>query len=71
VEQEVCPVCPWSEEVQEPVIHRLLEVLALQDAGCPIERHELTNMEWKALGVVKAERERITAEEARKKWRSE
>lgn len=70
MEEEICPVCPWNAEVREPVIHKLLDCLALQDAGCPIERHELTNFEWQALGVIKAERERVMAEEAKKKWQS-
>lgn len=33
--------------------------LALQDAGCPLGRHELTNMEWMGLAMVKDERKRL------------
>jgi len=39
----------------------------MMKAGCPIERHELTNDEWLLLGVVKTEQEIIAQEEAKKK----
>lgn len=31
--------------------------MELQDAGCPIGRHELTNQEWRGLGMLRRERE--------------
>ena len=43
----------------------MLEYLSLQDAGCPIMRHELTNFQWQMLGVLKNEREKITIEAAK------
>jgi len=39
----------------------------LQDAGCPIGRHELGNTEWQMLGAIKTEREKNAIEEAKKK----
>ena len=39
----------------------------MQNAGCPIGRHELTNDQWRWLGKIKGELERIAAEEAKRK----
>jgi len=36
----------------------------MQDAGCQIGRHELTNEEWLALGTIKTERDKIEPKEA-------
>ena len=36
-------------------MHKLVTFLRMQDAGCPITRHELTNDEWLWLGVLRAE----------------
>lgn len=69
VEKEICPVCPWSREIKEPVIYKFLDYLALVDAGCPVGRHELTNTQWHAIGVLKQEREKIAVEKAKKKER--
>lgn len=66
METEICPVCCWDRDVSEPVISKLLDYLAMLDAGCPVERHELTNNEWLALGIIKVESERLSAEKARK-----
>jgi len=33
--------------------------LQLQDAGCPIGRHEIKNEEWLMLGTLKLEREKL------------
>ena len=41
--------------------------LSLQDAGCPIGRHELLNNEWQLLGLLKIEREIIGVEKHGKK----
>ena len=41
--------------------------LSLQDAGCPIERHELRDELWILLGVLKTEREIISIEKHGKK----
>jgi len=54
------------KEPIDPVIYKLYEYIALQNAGCPIERHELTNREWHQLGIVKSEIEKIGIEEAKK-----
>lgn len=39
----------------------------MQQAGCPLGRHELTNDEWRLLGAVKTELEAIAAEEAKER----
>lgn len=67
MEKEICPVCPWMQDPQEPIVYKLFEYIALQNAGCPIERHELTNFEWHQLGIVKSEIDKIGVEEAREK----
>jgi len=64
---EACSGCPWNEEVREPVIYKLMDYLALQHAGCPLGRNELTDEEWRLLGTVKGEFERLTMEEAKNK----
>ncbi|MDD5774361.1 MAG: hypothetical protein PHS64_00285 [Candidatus Omnitrophica bacterium] len=64
---EACAGCPWDEEVSEPIIYKLMDYLSLQHAGCPIGRHELTNDEWKCLGTIKGEFERLEMEDAKKK----
>ena len=62
VENEICPACPWSQSIFNPRLDRVLHVLALLDAGCPVGRHELCNNDWVALGAVKRERDRLAAE---------
>lgn len=66
VESDICPVCVWQQDIQEPIIFKLLDFLAMLDADCPVGRHELTNNEWLALGVIKTERDRLSAEKARR-----
>ena len=66
VDKEICPFCCWSVEIHEPIIYKLIEYLSLQDAGCPIQRHELVDREWQWLGTLKREREKITHEEVKK-----
>ena len=73
---EICPGCIWMQEVQEPIIFKLLDYLALQTGGCPIGRHELTNEEWRLLGLIKSELEKIGAEsretrDEEEKWKRE
>lgn len=60
-EREVCPACPWGRQVDNPVLTKLLHYLDLQEAGCPLGRHELMDNEWKALLALKNERARIWA----------
>jgi len=67
VEAEICPPCPWSDDGFSPTLGKFLDYMAMQDAGCPVDRHELLNEEWRVLGALKAERERMSAEKARKK----
>ena len=67
VEQEICPICPWAQEIQEPIIYKLMDFIALLNAGCPVERHELTNDEWRAVGILKAEFEKLAVKEAKEK----
>lgn len=65
-EREVCPACPWGRDVEDARIFRLLHYLELLDAGCPVGRHELFDSEWKAIGVLKAEREKIASEKGQR-----
>ena len=53
--------------MDDRVIHRLIYYMALQDNGCPLERHELLDREWHMLGIVKSERDAIMMEEAKKR----
>lgn len=62
VEEVICPECPWSFEVSDIRLYKLLDYLSLIEAGCPVGRHELTNEEWLMLGNVKMEKERIITE---------
>ena len=57
----------WNKEIKEPILYRLMYYLSLQDAGCPIGRHELLNNEWQLLGLLKIEREIIGVEKHGKK----
>lgn len=43
----------------------------MQDAGCPIERHELTNGQWKDLLKIRIERDKIVAEKMKEKQDNE
>jgi len=38
--------------------------MAMLDAGCPVGRHELTNTEWIAIGILLKEREVVAMEES-------
>jgi hypothetical protein len=67
VEQEFCPICPWGQEIEEPIVYKLMDYIGLQSAGCPIGRHELTNEEWRYLGIVKTEIERLAHRDAKAK----
>lgn len=64
---ERCPGCPWDANINDPLLFKLIEYLNLLDAGCPIERHELSNDEWVLLGKLKAERHRIGIERLKAK----
>jgi hypothetical protein len=66
-EREVCPGCPWGREVDHPEIYRLLDYLALVESGCPVGRHELLDTEWRAIGAIKNERDRLIQEEIAEK----
>jgi len=67
VEQELCPNCPHSREIENPILQKLLRYRAMIDAGCPVERHELTNQEWIWLGLIRAESEKMSLKDAQKK----
>jgi len=61
--ESLCPICPWGRELREPqAMERLMRFLSLLDAGCPLERHELTNSDWVRLGLLRAERSRLLME---------
>lgn len=67
METEICPICPWGREVSEPIIYKLMQYMALMDAGCPVEKNDLLIWEWQLIGVIKTEQQKITAEEAKKR----
>jgi hypothetical protein len=67
VETEICPSCPWQKSIFNPRLDRLLFYMALSDSPCRVGRHELTNMDWIALGTLRAERDRMAAEGLKKK----
>lgn len=67
--KEICPGCPWSQEPETELVFDLLRYAALQEAGCPIERHELSDDMWLLLGVVKTELAQIAREDAEEKAR--
>lgn len=67
VEREFCSICPWGREPECKITVWLIEYSQLQAAGCPIGRHELTNDQWRWLGIVKGELERLAAESAKEK----
>lgn len=58
----LCENCPWGRET-EPLLGPLLAYIALQDAGCPLGRHELRDEHWRLLPVLRAERDRIARKE--------
>ena len=66
VKKEVCPTCPHYENISNPLLFKLLDYLALIDAGCPIGRHELRNEEWRALGILREERGKVAIERSKK-----
>ena len=41
--------------------------MSLLDSGCPVGRHELKNEEWRMLGIIRNERDRIVMEERSKR----
>lgn len=55
------------EEVGNPLLMKLLHYKGLMEGGCPVDRHELLDSEWKAIGLVKAECERLAHEEVKEK----
>lgn len=44
-----------------------MNYVAMQAAGCPIGRHELTDTEWLMMGFIRVEQEKIAAEEAKRR----
>lgn len=68
LEKEICPLCPWGKEISNPLIYKLLDYITLLEAGCPVERHELTDFEWKAIAILKTEQQKIITEENKEKW---
>ena len=59
---EVCAGCPHGQEVENPELDRLLHYIRLQNADCPVGRHELLDQEWIAKGEVEAEWMRLETE---------
>ena len=67
VEEEVCPNCPHSNIVEHPIIYKLFHYINLLAAGCPVGRHELSDMEWGLLGQVRSEWQRLAMDEIKEK----
>ena len=59
----MCPACPWDEVIDNALLDKLLRFIALQDAGAPVGRHELSDDEWLLLGRLKAERMELMKKE--------
>lgn len=66
---EICPDCVHNQEINNPIIFKLLRYHAMIEAGCPVERHELRNSEWIMLGIIRAEFEKAAAREIEQKTR--
>jgi len=62
--QEVCDgrACAHGKEIDNPALDKLLHYFRLQNADCPVDRHELLDHEWVALGIVKGEWTRLEME---------
>lgn len=54
--KELCEGCPWGKEI-DPLVNWLYGKLLMQDAGCQLERHELSTEEWKLLLDFRRERD--------------
>ena len=65
VEEEICPNCPHSRVIENPVLLHLLHYMGLLEAGCPVGRHELTDREWILLGQIKSEQHKIIMAETK------
>jgi hypothetical protein len=50
-----------------PLTLKLNDYLGLINAGCPVGRHELSDIEWLLLGAIKSEYERIALQKAKEK----
>lgn len=44
-----------TDQVDNPLMHKLLSYHGLRAGGCPIGRHELTDEEWQCMAVVAEE----------------
>ncbi len=53
--KEICDSCPWGIQI-DPLVERIYEKLALQDAGCPLEKDDLDYDHWHILAAFKVER---------------
>ena len=67
MDAEICPICPWSQDVSEPIVHRIMQYANLLSAGCPVEKNDLVLWEWNLVGIVRAELEKIAHEEIKKR----
>lgn len=71
VEEEICPGCPHSKSIENPILFRIFHYINLLEAGCPVGRHELTDPEWSILGQVKNEWHRLAVEDAKETNKNE
>lgn len=67
MKEKLCPDCIRNESNENPYLDKLIHYMELQMNGCPIERHELSNFDWKMLGTIKREYEIIQLERAKAK----
>jgi len=67
IERECGKCARKKKNKAEPLAVYLLDKLGMQDAGCPLGRHDLKNHEWQLLGILKNERQLVWNEEQKQK----
>lgn len=70
--KELCAECDKKKKHKaEPLAVFLLTKLNMQENGCPLDRHELLNHEWRLLSVIKDERRKAAEEDAEEEEKKE
>ena len=59
---EECEKCPKGKPVKNPALTKLVRYMALLDADCPVERHELSETEWELIARLRVEEMLIISE---------